>query len=385
MNLEAELELSLYEELKTIHKSSKSEVILVHNNIKNKLYIKRLLKECNKDVYYALKNIKSENIPKIYEVFEIDNKLVVIEEFVNGKTLHEKLKETDHLEEIEVINYIISLCDILNILHNLNPPIIHRDIKPSNIMISNDNVLKLIDFDISRNYKYGENMDTILLGTKGYASPEQFGFEQSDCRSDIYSLGIMMNVLTTGKHIKEVENKGLLENVIKKCTKISPDDRYQDVSALKSDLIKLIYKTQASKEKNINKIGYKLKEKIINEDSSKPINIKTKKINKNTRLKSKYIPGFRNGNRINMTLSTVFYIFLIIGLFVVSSIGELIQNLIVVIMLLMYFLLYTNFLDIKNKLPIIKSNKLHIKILGYVLYSNIIFWSLGIPLTYIVG
>lgn len=86
-----------------------------------------------------------------------------------------------------------------------------------------------------------------------------------------------------------------------------------------------------------------------------------------------------------MTLSTVFYIFLIIGLFVGSSIGELIQNLIVVIMLLMYFLLYTNFLDIKNKLPIIKSNKLHIKILGYVLYSNIIFWSLGIPLTYIVG
>ena len=286
MNLEAELELSLYEELKTIHKSSKSEVILVSNNIKNKLYIKRLLKECNKDVYYALKNIKSENMSKIYEVFEIDNKLVVIEEFVNGKTLHEKLKETDHLEEIEVINYIISLCDILNILHNLNPPIIHRDIKPSNIMISNDNVLKLIDFDISRNYKYGENMDTILLGTKGYASPEQFGFEQSDCRSDIYSLGIMMNVLTTGKHIKEVENKGLLENVIKKCTKISPDDRYQDVSALKSDLIKLIYKnSRASKEKNINKIGYKLKEKIINKDSSKPINIKTKKINKNTTLK----------------------------------------------------------------------------------------------------
>lgn len=370
MNLEAELELSLYEELKTIHKSSKSEVILVHNNIKNKLYIKRLLKEFNKDVYYALKNIKSDNISKIYEVFEIDNNLVVIEEFVNGKTLHEKLKERGRLEDIEVINYIISLCDILNILHNLNPPIIHRDIKPSNIMISNDNVLKLIDFDISRNYKYGENMDTILLGTKGYASPEQFGFEQSDCRSDIYSLGIMMNVLSTGKHIKEVENKGLLENVIKKCTKISPDDRYQDVSTLKNDLIKLISKIEANKEKNTN------------DNISKSINAKTKK---NIKLKSKYIPGFRSGNILNMILSTMFYIFLLIGLFVGSSIVEFIQNLIVVTMLLMYFLLYTNFLDIKNKLPIIKSSKLHIKILGYILYSNIIFWGLGIPLTYIVG
>lgn len=233
MSLNAEFKLSLYEELKLLHKSRKGEIFLVQNIQDEKIYIKKEIKEYTKEIYESISKIDSINMPKIYDLFELNDKLIVIEEFINGDTLQSILEKENKLEEKEVIKYMISLCDILDEIHNLSPPIIHRDIKPANIIISSDNVLKLIDFDIARTYKDGENMDTTLLGTKGYASPEQFGFDQTDCRSDIYAMGVMMNVLTTGKHIKEELNNNLLKDIIKKCTNISADERYQNVLELK--------------------------------------------------------------------------------------------------------------------------------------------------------
>ncbi|MBO3444521.1 protein kinase [Clostridium sp. CCUG 7971] len=351
MNLDIEYKLSLYEELKSIYKSKKVEIFLVQNIQDDKIYIKKELKEYTKEVYEGLKNIESINMPRVYEIFELDEKLIIIEEFINGDTLQAILEKNNKLDEQIVIKYIISLCDILSKIHNLDPPIIHRDIKPSNIIISNDNVLKLIDFDIARTYKDGENLDTTLLGTKGYASPEQFGFDQTDCRSDIYAIGIMMNVLTTGKHIKEEENNGTLKNIIKKCTNISADKRYQSVEELRKDLEMKIYK--------------------------KEIEIKIKKEYKEEKI-LKYIPGFRRGNIIFMILASAWYLFLLVGLFIHKNTAELITNILVVITLLSIYLIYTNFLNIKEKLPIIRSNKKITKIFGYWLYTIVIILLCGV-------
>ena len=101
------------------------------------------------------------------------------------------------------------LCNILKQLHNMNPPIIHRDIKPTNIIVSNDDVVYLVDFNISREYDENQSVDTVIMGTQGYASPEQCGFAQTDCRSDIYSIGMLMKNILMVDEYPDKETKSL--------------------------------------------------------------------------------------------------------------------------------------------------------------------------------
>lgn len=356
MNINMEFKLSLYEELKSIHKSRKVEIFIVQNIQDEKIYMKKEIKEYTKEIYEIIKDINCKNIPKIYEILEKEDKLIIIEEFINGNTLQEILEKENKLREKEVIEYMISLCDALYEIHSLNPPIIHRDIKPANIIISNDNVLKLIDFDISRIYKEGESLDTTLLGTKGYASPEQFGFDQTDCRSDIYAMGVMMNVLTTGKHIKEELNNRLLKDIIKKCTHISAEKRYANVLDLKEELKNKLYDIKHTKiDKKSDGKCY------IKED------IKTE------HYYSKALPGFRTKNPIFMICASLWYLFLIIGLFISEGFNDFLGNIILVIVMLSTYFIFTNYLGIKNKLPLIKSKKIAIRLAGYFIYVICIF------------
>lgn len=358
MNLDNEYRLSLYEELKLIHKSRKVKAFLVQNLDDDKIYIKKEIKEYSKEIYENIKNIDSKNTPKIYEIFEMEEKLVIIEEFINGDTLQSILEKEKKLEEKRVIEYMISLCDILEEIHSLNPPIIHRDIKPSNIIISNDNVLKLIDFDIARAYKEGKNLDTTILGTKGYASPEQFGFEQSDCRSDIYAMGVMMNVLTTGKHIKEEENNTLLKDIIKKCTNISKEERYNNVCELREEL-KFILEdvTSINRRKNKNKSIYKNK---YYKDKGN-----FKSINK----KDLVLPGFRRNYAPAMIIASIVYLLVFSFCFVASSTKEFLENLVLIWMILSISFIFTNYLNLRDKLPIAKDDNLLVRTVGCFIYS----------------
>lgn len=134
------------------------------------------------------------NIPKIYEIFQNEDDGIIIEEFISGETLESKL-ENGFLPEEKVIKYSVQILNALQEIHQRN--IIHRDITPSNILISSDDVIKLIDFGISRNWKENQKKDTNILGTVGYASPEQFGFQQTDITTDFYALGVLINVMLT--------------------------------------------------------------------------------------------------------------------------------------------------------------------------------------------
>ena len=226
MNYNVGYKLSLYKELTVINESDKRKIELVQNIVDNKIYVKKTLSNYKKGVFKELQKIDNIGIPKVYEVIEDEMILYVIEEFINGKTL-EEIQGEGVLSEDRVIEYGIKICEILDVLHNLSSPIIHRDIKPSNIIVDNNGIFKLIDFDVSRIHKSDENRDTQILGTEGYASPEQFGFNQTDSRSDIYSIGVLMNVLTTGKLPRDKKNDEKLAKVIEKCIKISPNERYK--------------------------------------------------------------------------------------------------------------------------------------------------------------
>ena len=128
----------------------------------------------------------------------------------------------------------MELCQALTILHSNE--IIHRDIKPENIIVTQEGDVKLIDFDISRIGNNNAKKDTVILGTTGFAAPEQYGIAQTDERSDIYSIGILINVMLTGDHPSKKMCKGKWQKIVNKCTKINPDERYQSVK----ELMKLI-------------------------------------------------------------------------------------------------------------------------------------------------
>ena len=155
-------------------------------------------------------------------------------------------KRSETISSPAAMNITCSICQGLYALHNSG--IVHRDIKPDNIIICDDNNVKIIDFDISKIYKSNQRSDTQTLGTVGFAAPEQFGMQQSDARTDLYSLAVLLNVLLTGEHpsVKMCENKKILK-VIKKCLSINPDDRYSSAEELYNVLNKIRRKLKYEK------------------------------------------------------------------------------------------------------------------------------------------
>lgn len=359
-NLKLEYKLSLYDILTEINKNEKSEVYLVQHNQTDNIYIKKVLKNYNIEVFKNIEKLENIHIPYIHEFFEFEDKLILIEEFVNGSTLEDLLKEAKNISEIKTIEYALDICNVLKKLHSLDPPIIHRDIKPSNIIISNDGVLKLIDYDISRKYNKDGNCDTMIMGTQEYASPEHFGFSQTDCRSDIYSLGVLMNVLTTGSYPKYKKNQGFLKEIIEKCTNISPDNRYQSVEELEKDLEKIFVEI---KELNINK----------QKNISNSFKGENKNVNKKISLRNFYqiIPGFRT-HCIWKSILACFWYFILLIMLIGDSESSFFVDFVQVIFLVLITMLYTNFLDIKNHLPLINKNEIYMKILGYFIYTVIL-------------
>lgn len=349
---EREYQLSLYEPLAKLNQSPKSEVLFVRNSLTGKVYIKKTLRHFNREVFKILKEIKTTHMPKIYDIFECDETLIIIEEFINGQTLEELIHEQGRLEEAVAIRYMITLCEVLSQLHQQKSPLIHRDLKPSNVMISNDGVLKLIDFDVSRIYRQDCNLDTQILGTKGYASPEQFGFEQTDARSDIYSMGVMLNVLVTGSNPKEKCPHGKLGAIIKKCTYLSPEQRYQTVDELKQDLSELISKSKVVSQEN-----------EIEQDNKK----------RNWFLlifnELLEIPGYRRKFLPNMIIATYWYAFLFIGMFSEISIS----NMAMASALFLMTLLNGNYKDIWNKNSLLIENRK----VGLVILNLLIIFFFG--------
>ena len=234
MNSEDMAILSFYEEKATV--SDKSEVFLVQHRETGRFYIKKHLSIYDRELYTSLKDMNIPGIPRIYHIAEDGNRLIVIEEYINGTPLSSFISEHGPFSACDAADIISNLCDILSVLHSCTPPIIHRDIKTSNIIISSDMQVTLIDFNASKKFDSGKNYDTCLMGTAEYAAPEQFGFSQSDARTDIYALGILLNILITGCFPKDVLCSGSAARVVTKCTQMDPARRYSSVFQLKSAL-----------------------------------------------------------------------------------------------------------------------------------------------------
>lgn len=234
--------LSQYHTLHTL--DSNENAILVENSENGLLYVKKSHSYFDLHVFENIMKHPHSSIAKIQDLFLFDSELITIEEFINGSTLFDILEKNGALDEAISYKIFLELCDALIHLHSLNEPVIHRDIKLTNIMVDNNYNVKLIDFNIARHFKSDTPQDTMIMGTAGFAAPEQFGFRQTDARTDVYSLGVLLNYLLTGEHPKDHLYSGALRNVILKCIQLDPTQRYQSVAYLKSEMTKVIRATR---------------------------------------------------------------------------------------------------------------------------------------------
>ena len=159
---------------------------------------------------------------------ERDGENLVLEEFIEGDTLGFLLKDALFSPE-ETKSIVRQVCQALWVLHSIGA--VHRDVKPENIMLRGAEAV-LIDFDAARLHKPEHSNDTQILGTTGYAAPEQYGLSQSDIRTDIYSLGILINVMLTGEHPSKHLAGGKMGRIVDRCTHVNPQRRYKNVLRL---------------------------------------------------------------------------------------------------------------------------------------------------------
>lgn len=225
MSDENVLRLSDYREVRSVN--LRDNIFLVKAPDTDCLKIKKILTTYDLSVYRYLFDNPIPNMPRLYDLFEGTNRLVIIEEYIEGMTLADIIDEK-RLGIKEASEIVIKLCRILNTLHTLDKPIIHRDIKPSNIIIDNAGEVWLIDINVAKWYNPAELEDTRLLGTLHYAAPEQSGYGKaaSSVKTDIYAVGILLNVMITGKLPKEEQIDGEVGKIVEKCISWEPEDRY---------------------------------------------------------------------------------------------------------------------------------------------------------------
>ena len=183
-------------------------------------------------IYDELCKIKTPNLPEIYDVITLDDGMVVFEEYIDGMNIAQ-IMESGKYRYSGAKKVLIGVCNALAILHKKG--YVHRDIKPENVMVDKNSRVALIDFNASRKMSVSSR-DTVVMGTVGYASPEQLGISQSDERTDVYALGVLLNVMITGKHPSEKVASGRVGRIVRKCTNVNPNDRYQSVEKFVSAL-----------------------------------------------------------------------------------------------------------------------------------------------------
>ena len=182
--------------------------------------------------YNELYSIAFKHLPTIYDVINCFDGQIVLEEFIEGITIAEVM-ESGCYHYLGARKIIRSVCYALKVLHERN--LVHRDVKPENVIIDKNGRIVLIDFNAARKIS-DAGKDTVIMGTVGYASPEQLGVAQSDARTDIYAVGVLLNVMLTGKHPSEKIAKGKAGKIVRKCTSVNPDERYQTAEKLAKQL-----------------------------------------------------------------------------------------------------------------------------------------------------
>lgn len=220
----------------------------LHLNLNIYCAVKQIPNETNKDVNnkneaLLLTRLKHDSLPKVYDVFVKDGFTYIVRDFVEGLNLREYLGKKVSLYPSEIKSFVHQLASVFTYFHSQNPPLIYRDLKPENVMVDKDSKLKLIDFGTVRKFSEEKTDDTMYVGSRKYAAPEQYGLYQSTIRTDLYSFALLFYFIYTGDDYLEIsKNKEKIWNkfkissaykykeIIEKAISINDRDRYQNIS-----------------------------------------------------------------------------------------------------------------------------------------------------------
>lgn len=178
--------------------------------------------------YEWLCGVVCPHLPQVYDVIEAKDGYTVLEEYIDGITVADAMADHRYTYR-EARKVLRKVCLALSVLHEGG--FVHRDVKPENVLVCPDGRVVLIDLNISRQIS-GVQKDTQIMGTVGYASPEQLGLTQSDARTDIYAAGVLLNVMLTGAHPSVRMAAGRAGRIVRRCTDVSPNHRYQTAKKL---------------------------------------------------------------------------------------------------------------------------------------------------------
>lgn len=220
---ESKLLLWQFREIGQINKNT----VVVYNDYLQRQMILKILPRQNLPVLKDIMKIKHPNLMEIYDVMDDGINCNCLCEFVFGNNLDKIVYTKMGVDPKTAEKWMVQLCSGVEELHNRN--IIHRDITPNNVMVDYEGNIKLIDFNISRERKQSASRDTTVMGTAGYASPEQFGFTQTGFGADIYAMGVLLNFMLTDKMLNEKLCSGKYASIVKKATQIKEEDRYTNV------------------------------------------------------------------------------------------------------------------------------------------------------------
>lgn len=201
---------------------------------RSQIFVAKLISDNDLQLVTAYNNKIPRHMPKIIEIITEPTLKMTIEEYISGSTLTDVVNITP-LTLQQIIKLATQLLDSLSDLHEVG--ILHRDITLSNIIQTTDGNYQLIDIHAARIYKGDLQSDTVHLGTIGFASPEHFGFAETDVRSDIYSLGVVLNLVLLQSNL-DLTNSTVrnLRFVIEKATQIDPAQRFQTISDMQQAL-----------------------------------------------------------------------------------------------------------------------------------------------------
>lgn len=309
----------LYENLQVVSVFNQQTKLCIYEPT-HKLYIVKTADPSCKPTYETIQSLNNPHLAKIIHIEDKKDHIEIVREYLSGDTLADLVKNHKRLKTDTALKIAADICDGLADVHKMG--FVHRDITPNNIIVSPDGCARIIDFGIARDFSKEKKSDTNILGTPGYAAPEQFGFSQSDARTDIYAIGVLLNVMLTGYLPNEREVKGALGKTIKKCIEIDYRHRYESMNDLKNAL-----NNKVSDNSPMDKIV-------------------------------KQIPGIRSHNVVVVILAAVGYLCAILfsaAAFAAAPKGTYFQTFLAWIFCFpIPFSCFHNFLDIWNKLPFSK-------------------------------
>lgn len=196
---------------------------------------------------------KLSGIPKAYRIFEENGEVYLVREYIEGMSLAQMVLQKGGISEAEIYRISRKICQTAEQFQNPDEPMIHRDIKPENIVVTPGDEVVFIDFGTMRSYKKDGSRDTFVVGTRGTAAPEQYGYTQTDQRTDVYAIGQTMLYMVSESYemnqLSECAVSRRMKKIIEKACSFEPDKRYGDAAQLR----RAVEKCQANNRKKVYK------------------------------------------------------------------------------------------------------------------------------------